>query len=181
MYETINLSFRQAELTDIDQIINLVNTAYRGELSKKGWTTEAELLGGQRVDYEEIEDIIADKHQIIILCFNDDILIGTVVVQNKIDCAYLGMLTVRSDLQAVGIGKKILAVAENLVARQWKIKHLEMTVIQQRNELIYWYIRRGYVPTGQTRPFPYDDPRFGEPKINDLKFVVLEKDLFVTL
>ena len=54
---------------------------------------------------------------------------------------------------------------------------MEMTVIANRGELIAWYERRGYVLTGERRPFPLDDPRFGLPKTRDLAFVVLEKPL----
>ena len=52
-----------------------------------------------------------------------------------------------------------------------------MTVIAQRAELIAWYERRGYARTGEARPFPYGDPRFGEPRRDDLSFLVLEKPL----
>lgn len=173
----MNLNFRKAELDDIEKINDLVNSAYRGESSKQGWTTEATILDGQRSDIQEIKDIILDNNQVIILCLNEQTIIGTVVIQNKSDCAYLGMLTVKPNLQGAEIGKKLLKAAENYVIKEWRLKLIEMTVIRQRTELIDWYNRRGYLSTDETRPFPYDDPSFGLPKIMDLEFVVLKKEL----
>lgn len=172
-----NLDFRIAELTDVDAINALVNSAYRGEFSKKGWTTEAELLDGQRIDINILSEIISSKDNLILLCLQNNELIGTVMLHRKSECAYLGMLTVRSDLQALGIGKKILNAAENFILTEWNLTRVEMTVIQQRVELIDWYKRRGYIPTGETRPFPYNDQRFGKPKVQDLGFIVLEKTI----
>lgn len=171
------LNFRLADLEDKDSICDLVNSAYRGESSRKGWTTEADILGGQRVDQVGIAEIIADSDSRIVLCLDNKELIGAVLIQNRINCAYLGMLTVRPDLQASGIGKQLLAAAENSIYELWGIKAIEMTVIQKRISLIEWYQRRGYRITGERRPFPYGDIRFGEPKVNDLEFIVLEKQL----
>lgn len=174
---TMPNTIRAAVLSDVPAINSLVNSAYRGESSKKGWATEADLLGGQRCDEEEIAEIINDKDQRILLCFQEDRLIGTVNIHRKKDKAYLGMLCVQPDLQAAGIGKQILAQAEEYIAQQWQLPKIEMTVIKQRTALIEWYKRRGFVATGETRPFPYGDERFGIPKINDLEFIVLEKTL----
>jgi ribosomal protein S18 acetylase RimI-like enzyme len=174
----MSLTFRKAALSDVTAINALVNSVYRGDSSKQGWTTEADLLGGQRCDPDEIAEIINDKDQLILLCLQDDRLVGTVNLHRKNDKAYLGMLAVRSDLQAAGIGKQLVAKAEKYVVEQWDLHKIEMTVIKQRPELISWYNRRGYLATGETRPFPYDDPRFGVPKIKDLEFVVLEKRSF---
>jgi len=172
----MNINFRIAKLDDKHEINELVNSAYRGESSKTGWTTEADLLGGQRADLEEIEEILLDKNQAIILCVYDQIIIGTTVVQNKADCAYIGMLTVKPDFQKSGIGKQLLAAAENYITKKWQLNKIEMTVIKQRDELIIWYHRRGYINTGEIRPFPYDNPRFGIPKVKDLEFTVLKKN-----
>ena len=170
------INFRQATLDDVPAINDLVNSAYRGESSKRGWTTEAELLDGQRSDLQELKDIIADPNQAIILGLSELNIIGTVVVQNKTDCAYIGMLTVNPNLQGTGLGKQILSAAEDYATKQWNVKTIEMTVIRQRTELINWYNRRGYLPTGETRPFPYGDESFGIPKVKDLEFVVLKKE-----
>lgn len=172
----MNINFRIATLDDKHAIKELVNSAYRGEGSKAGWTTEADLLDGQRADLEEIEEIILDKNQAIILCADEQMIIGTIVVQNKADCAYIGMLTVKPDLQKSGIGKQLLAAAEDYIDKQWQSNKIEMTVIKQRTELVSWYHRRGYINTGEIRPFPNDNPRFGIPKVKDLEFTVLKKD-----
>ncbi len=171
----MKLNFRVATLDDSLKINELVNSAYRGDSSKMGWTTEADLLGGQRSDLAEIEEIILDKNQAIILCIQEQQIIGTVVVQQKSACAYIGMLTVKPDLQKSGVGKLLLAAAEDHITNVWHQDEIEMTVIKQRTELINWYGRRGYFPSGESRPFPYGDLSFGIPKVNDLEFIVLKK------
>lgn len=169
------LNFRSANLDDVHEINNLVNSAYRGESSKAGWTTEADLLGGQRSDLEEIEEILAAPDQDLLVCTNASGIIGTVVVHKKETHAYIGMLTVKPNLQNAGVGKQILTFAENYISTEWGLAIIEMAVIRQRTELINWYMRRGYLPTGESMPFPYDDPRFGIPKTSDLEFIALQK------
>ena len=89
---------------------------------------------------------------------------------------YLGMLTVRPDLQAKGTGRTLLAAAE-AAAAELGARRIRMTVVAIRDSLIAWYQRRGYALTGETRPWPYEDERYGQPRRGDLSFVVLEKAL----
>jgi GNAT superfamily N-acetyltransferase len=168
---------RVANAESVDTISALVNSAYRGESSKRGWTTEADLLGGQRTDPETLREMIADKRNAILLLYEQDGLIACVYLQRRADHAYLGLLTVKPELQARGLGKRLLAAAEMWARENWKVAKIEMTVIQKRHELIAWYERRGYSNTGRTEPFPYDDEKFGLPKAAGLEFVVLEKTL----
>ncbi|MFY9639569.1 MAG: GNAT family N-acetyltransferase [Rhodomicrobium sp.] len=166
-----------AQAGDAEDLSWFVNTAYRGESSKRGWTTEADLLGGQRTDPDMLRDLISEKNNTILLMRADADLIGSVFLQRKAESAYLGMLTVRPHLQARGIGRRLLTMAEDWVRNNWRLHVIEMTVIQQRLELIAWYERRGYVNTLRTEPFPYGNEKFGLPKQPDLKFAVLEKRL----
>ena len=170
-------SFRVAEPDDAENLSRLVNSAYRGDSSRRGWTTEADLLGGQRTDPDTLRELISDNDNTILLIHRDAELIGCVFLQQKAESAYLGMLTVVPDLQASGIGRRLLAAAENWVFENWRFRLIEMTVIRQRSELIAWYERCGYVNTHRTVPFPYGDEKFGLPKRPDLEFVVLEKRL----
>lgn len=173
---------RLARPDDAPAIVALVNSAYRGDSSRAGWTTEADLLGGQRTDEAAIRDFIAGAPQQRMLVHEDvdGLLQACVQLQNRGDYAYLGMLTIRPTLQAAGLGRGLLAAAEHDVQAHWGVSRMVMTVIEQRHELIAWYERRGYVRTGETAAFPYDDPRFGEPKRPDLRFVVLAKDMSPT-
>jgi GNAT superfamily N-acetyltransferase len=170
-------TFRIAEPGDAESLSRLVNSAYRGESSRRGWTTEADLLGGQRTDPDTLRDLTSADNNAILLMHRDASLMGCVFLQQKAQSAYLGMLTVQPDLQACGIGSRLLAAAEEWVFESWCIRTVEMTVIRQRSELIAWYERRGYVNTHRTEPFPYGDVKFGLPKRTDLEFVVLEKHL----
>lgn len=172
------LRFRIAEPRDIPALHALVESAYRGESAKGGWTHEADLLDGQRTDPEALAEIIADDAQAILLAEADRDLRGCVLVADKGEGrAYLGMLTVRPDLQSAGLGAALLTEAEGLARHVLAARTMEMTVIKRRSELIAWYVRRGYRDTGREAPFPSHDPRFGLPKVDDLVFVVLEKTL----
>jgi GNAT superfamily N-acetyltransferase len=168
---------RVANAKDADAISALVNSAYRGETSKRGWTTEADLLGGQRTDPDTLRKTIGDERNAILLVEEEGAPVCCVFLQRIADRAYLGMLTVKPELQARGLGKRLIAAAEQWVRDTWQAKTIEMTVIQKRRELIAWYERRGYANTGRTEPFPYGDEKFGLPKVDDLEFVVLEKSL----
>lgn len=171
-----DFKIKNAELTDVEQIENLVNNAYRGQYSKKGWTTEADLLGGIRIDEEKVKELISDPNsKIFIYLASSDRVEGCVNVVAQKNTLYLGMLTVNPILQDTGIGKKLLTYVEGY-AQENKFKTIEMTVISKRSELISWYERRGFFLTGEKRPFPVDDPRFGIPK-TDLEFVVMKKKL----
>ena len=170
-----NLDFSIASDADIPQLVNLVNSAYRGDSSKKGWTTEADLLDGIRTDEEALGKMIHQPDSVILKFTNNhNDLVGCVNLQKQGDKMYLGMLTVSPYIQAQGIGKEIVKVAEEYTKQQG-CSSVVMTVITVRHELIQWYERRGYHQTQEKRPFP-KDPRFGIPK-QPLEFVVMEKQL----
>jgi ribosomal protein S18 acetylase RimI-like enzyme len=166
----------KAGAADVPALVALVNSAYRGESSRRGWTTEEHLVGGQRTDATAIaRDIGATGHVILVLR-QVATLCGCVLLEEKADrTCYLGLLTVRPDLQAQGIGRRLLAAGEAWAAEHFGSVYVEMTVVEMRRELIGWYERRGYQLTGEIRPFPYEDKRFGLPKRDDLRFVVLRR------
>jgi len=148
---------------------------FRSEPSKKGWTTEADLLDGLRTDPESLEKLMNKPDAVILkFCDENNLLQGCVYLEKKEKKMYLGMLTVSPTQQANGIGKKLLLAAEKYAGDQ-KCSTIEMTVISVRYELITWYQKHGYYKTGETKPFP-SDARFGIPK-QPLEFIVLQKDL----
>ena len=165
----------KATTNDIPELNILVNSAYRGESSKKGWTTEEHLLGGIRTDEEGLLQTFENEQITILKYTENDKIIGTVSLEKQGEKLYLGMLTVSPDLQGGGVGKQLLKAAE-VFAREEKIPKIVMTVISVRAELIAWYERHGYIRMGETKPFPMDDPNFGMPK-EFLEFVVLEKNV----
>lgn len=174
-------AFRVAHAADIAAAHALIESAYRGESAKRGWTHEADLLGGQRTDATALAEIVADPSQTLLLAEEDGALVGCVLVVDKDEregarVGYLGMLTVAPDLQGGGLGRRLLDAAE-AHARGFGAHVMEMTVIESRRELIDWYVRRGYHDTGRREPFPLDDPRFGLPKTRELAFIVMAKAL----
>jgi ribosomal protein S18 acetylase RimI-like enzyme len=172
------LSFRVAANDDVDAVVALVESAYRGESSRSGWTTEADLLDGQRTDAAAVRAIIDADDRFVLLGFDGGELRACCELRRRDDrTAYFGMFAVSPVLQGAGIGKAVLEEAERQVRGLWGARRMEMTVLVQREELIAWYERRGYRRTGATEPFPYGDERFGLPRRPDLMFEVLMKDL----
>lgn len=165
----------KSTLQDIPSLTTLINSAYRGETSKKGWTTEAHLLAGKRTTEEELEQIILDPKNTFLKYTENDKIIGSVLLVEKENQLYVGMLTVSPELQNSGIGKKMLAEAE-IHAKTVGLSTLSMTVVSVRSELIAWYKRHGYIETGEREPFPSSDIHIN---ISDkpLEFIHLEKRL----
>ena len=153
-----NISYRPAMSADVEAIVTLVNSAYRGPSSRAGWTTEADLLDGQRTDAEEISRLLGMDNSATLLCLCGDEIIGSVHLE-KVDSttAYLGMLVIKPTLQGRGFGG------------------IQIQVITLRHELIAYYQRHGYRRTGEIRPFPIFNPKFGLPKVEGLMFEVMEK------
>lgn len=171
-------TFRPATTADIDRLQPFVHAAYRGDSARRGWTHEADLLDGQRIDAEGLGEAIADPAQVVLLTERGGELLGCVSITDKGQgLAYLGMLTVDPVRQGGGLGRKLIAAAEAEAVARFGADRMEMTVIAQRAELIAWYERCGYALTGERRPFPASDPRFGLPRRDDLVFVVLAKAL----
>lgn len=172
------LVVRTAAKDDVARLQPFVHSAYRGDTARRGWTHEADLLDGQRIDAEALSAMIDDPAHVVLMAERQGELVGCVQVNGKGDgLAYLGMLSVDPDRQGCGIGRQLIAAAEAEARSAFKATRMEMTVIVQRAELIDWYIRCGYQPTGETRPFPATDPRFGLPRRDDLAFVVLARSL----
>ncbi|HET7269060.1 MAG TPA: GNAT family N-acetyltransferase [Oleiagrimonas sp.] len=170
-------SFRAATAADIPALVALVQSAYRGDASRVGWTTEADLLDGQRIDADGVAADIARADSRVLLAERSGDLLACAHVEKQGDDGYFGMFAVRPALQGAGLGKAMLAEGERVVRDQWQCSRMRMSVIDVRDELIAWYERHGFRRTGTYRPFPYGDPRFGIPRRDDLRFEWLEKDI----
>jgi GNAT superfamily N-acetyltransferase len=170
------LSFRPATPADVPAVVALVNSAYRGESSRLGWTTEADLLDGTRTDSDEVAGLVDQPQSLLLLCERDRQLLGSMHLQQRGDTVCLGMFTVRPGLQGRGIGKIFLAAAEDLARQRLGAVRMCMEVITLRTELIAFYERRGYRRTGLFSAFP-TAPRYGIPRIATLQLERLEKPL----
>ncbi len=173
-----SLSFRPAVVADVPTLVSLVESAYRGDESRQGWTTEADLLEGQRTDAEAVSELLARPESLVVVVEVSDEVVGCCHLERGgADHAHLGMFAVKPGLQGHGTGRRIVGEAERIAANDWGVGQMRMHVIRQRQELIAWYERLGYERTGETAAFPYGDERFGLPRRDDLEFVVLAKTL----
>ncbi|GAA2038300.1 GNAT family N-acetyltransferase [Catenulispora yoronensis] len=169
------LKFRTATLADVPLLVALVESAYRGESSRAGWTTEADLLDGQRTDVADVEAAVSGVGSRMIVGERGGEVVACCQLQHRGVHAYFGMFAVRPGAQGGGVGKVVLAEAERVAREELGVPAVQMMVLRQRADLIAWYVRRGYVRTGVTQPFPYGDERFGRPRTEVLEFEVLVK------
>lgn len=167
---------QKAHSKDVDNIVRLVESVYRGESSRAGWTTEADLLGGQRVDIAMITDILQDPESALLLYINNDQICACVHLQRQRENVHLGMLSVSTALQGQSFGKQIIKYCEAFAHDNWQSKHIVIEVLDGRLELISWYERQGFKKTGKTLPFP-NDIRFGVPKKENLFFYEMIKSI----
>ena len=171
------LQFRDATRDDVDAIVRLVTGAYRGESSRTGWTTEADLLDGPRIDPDVLRQDIARPRSRVLLGLREGALLACAHVADLGGRGYFGMFAVEPGCQGGGIGRAMLTECERIAREEWRLPKMQMTVIDLRHELIAWYERLGYRRSGVHHPFPYGDERFGIPRRDDLRFEVLEKAL----
>jgi GNAT superfamily N-acetyltransferase len=172
--------FRRAVDADVDAIVALVQSAYRGEFSRQGWTTEADLLDGQRTDAIDVASLLATPDGAVLLASVDGELLACCHIERHGAAAHFGMFAVHPPRQGGGLGRLLLAEAERFARDTWHCGAMHMKVIDLRSELMAWYERRGYRRTGEYFPFPYGQERFGLPRRDDLRFELMVKELGAT-
>ncbi|MEU0621971.1 GNAT family N-acetyltransferase [Streptomyces rubiginosohelvolus] len=175
--DSARLTFRDATEADVPALVALIESAYRGDSSRTGWTTEADILQGQRTDEQGVRDVIDAPASRLLAVERGGELVACCQLEHRCDAAYFGMFAVRPGLQGGGLGKLIIAEAERAAKEGWGVGEMHMTVISVRDDLIAWYERRGYRRTGALTPFPYGDERFGIPQRDDLAFELLVKNI----
>lgn len=176
----MSLTFRKASPPDTLPLLTLIRSAYRGPSSRAGWTTEADLVADDRIDAPGLVSKITDPNGAVLVA--SDPATGQTVACCEVLCreggvAYFGLFAVDPKRQAGGVGRKVLEYAEAYAKKEWDARAMEMWVIWPRQELIAWYIRRGYKKTSRTAPFPYGHLVNGKALRDDLYFVTLEKEL----
>lgn len=171
------LQIIKAVAGDANELSRLVNSAYRGEGSKAGWTTEADILDGIRIDKAALVVLLEKKNVTILKTTNSDgKILGTVCVELKGNDLYLGMFAVSPVAQGSGIGKSLMRAAEDFGIK-YNCKRIVISVIATRTELIDWYERHGYVATGSGIAFEEIEGRFGDPKVDSIRLIEMEKKL----
>ncbi|MGK5742719.1 GNAT family N-acetyltransferase [Micromonospora sp. URMC 103] len=170
-------TIRAARPADVPTLVDLVESAYRGERSQAGWTHEADLLDGQRTDVDMVRAAVTHPEGAVLVAEDRTKIVACCQLERRSGHAYFGMFAVSPVLQGGGLGRALLAEAERFATEEWGVGEMRMTVIVQRHDLIAWYERRGYIRTGELTPFPYGDERFGLPKRSDLAFEILTKKL----
>ncbi|WP_084270065.1 GNAT family N-acetyltransferase [Patulibacter minatonensis] len=168
---------RIAGIAELPRLLQLVHAAYRGTASRAGWTTEADLLEGGRIDAGMLRELLVSLHDVVLRTGPHGTPGACCAVGRREDRVAFGMFAVAPSEQGRGTGRELLSAAERYAVQRWDATALHLSVIRQRTELIAWYERRGYVRTGETEPFPYGDERYGRPLRDDLELVVLRRAL----
>ena len=172
------LNFHKAELIDASAIAELINSAYRGDCSRVGWTTEADLLDGLRTTTKEVASIIKRDDAFMLIGVLNDQLIATICCELQSahgrNIAHLGMIAVKPKLQNQGHGATLIQAAEAIALREWRVAGFHMTVISIRSELIAFYERQGFKRTGEFKDFPVNSALW-QPKVEGLNLEYLAK------
>jgi ribosomal protein S18 acetylase RimI-like enzyme len=171
-------TIRPATRDDVDIIVHLATAAYRATGDDAGWTTESHLLDGDRTNPTDVAAAIDDADTRVLVAERADAVVGVIKVEKRgVDGALFGLFAVDPTTQSGGTGSRLLDAAEQVAGEEWARSWMELEVLRQRTDLQAWYRRRGYEPTGETEPFPYDDDRFGLPRTDDLVFDVYRRPL----
>jgi GNAT superfamily N-acetyltransferase len=169
------MTFTHATHNDIPTITSLLNRSYRGDSSRVGWTTEADLLSGIRIDEAGLLLMLNDPDSLILIAQSDDIITATIHAQREGDTVHFGLFAVEPTLQSKGVGKALLAYAESETVQKWGVCTAIMELITHREELIAYYERRGYVRTGEMIAFP--ESELWNKQVDSLQLAVLTKSL----
>ncbi|DAB37738.1 MAG: GNAT family N-acetyltransferase [Sulfuricurvum sp. RIFOXYD2_FULL_44_160] len=167
--------FRHATYNDIPTLTSLLNRSYRGDSSRTGWTTEADLLSGKRIDETGILKLLNDPDSLILIAQSEESILATIHAHHETENVHFGLFAVEPSLQGGGIGKELLAYAESEAIRKWGVTSAIMEVITHRIELIEYYERRGYVRSGKRIAFPKSD--LWDQKVDSLELSELSKRL----
>ena len=168
------LSFHKAELSDAASIADLVNSAYRGETSRAGWTTEADLLDGLRISNPEVAALIKREDAFILVGVLQDQVVACIACEHHENTAKFGLIAVKPKLQNKGYGREMIQAAEAISAREWRVAGFYLSVITLRTELIEFYERLGYQRSGQFEDFPVN-PALWQAKVPALALEYLIK------
>jgi GNAT superfamily N-acetyltransferase len=168
------LSFHKAELSDAAAIAELVNSAYRGEASRVGWTTEADLLNGLRITTSEVATLIKRDDAFVLIGVLRDQVVASIACERLENTAKFGLIAVKPTLQNKGYGREMIQAAEAITLREWRVAGYFMAVITLRTELIEFYERLGFEHSGQFEDFPVK-PELWQPKVEALALEYLVK------
>lgn len=170
------LTFSFAHHTETEAVAALINSAYRGDVSRLGWTTEADLLEGRRIDNAGVLHLLDKPDSLLVLAKQGKNVLGSLHLHAVGQKVEFSLFAVNPQKQGSGIGKKLLQQAEQTALETWQIQHFTMSVISCRHELIAFYQRRGYQLTGEFKPFPVNSALWMQ-KVEQLQLAVMEKTL----
>lgn len=172
------LHFYKAELVDAEPVAKLINASYRGETSRQGWTTEADILDGLRTTTADIAKVIRRDDAFMLIGVLNDEVVASICCELQViafkHTVHFGMIAVKPTLQDRGYGKDLLTAAETMTKREWRVAGFHMTVISLRHEVIAFYERLGYERTGEFKDFP-EKPELWQPKVAGLTLEYLAK------
>jgi len=172
------LIIRPAQAQDADVISALVNRAYRGDSSRAGWTTEADLLDGKRTTTDDVLALLNRQDVVMLTGWVDETLMVTLCAEWHAEeqVAHLGMIAVEPTAQNRGYGKQMILAAEQLAVACWRARASQMAVVSVRQTLIAFYQRLGYQATGELKPFPHL-PEMWQAKVENMQLMTLQKAL----
>lgn len=171
----ILLKYRLAINTDIAQLVKLINAAYR-QKNENTWTTEAEIVMGERISYAQLEQLFKNHNFHLLVAEQNNQVVACIGLTFDESSVEIGTFAISPNWQNQGLGKLVLDNAEKYAKDiQFDLKTYVMWVLSVRTELIAFYERRGYIQTGVVEDYPLDAD-VGIPQV-DLHLVEMMKGI----
>lgn len=152
------LLVRRAARADAAPLKTLIESGYRGDSARRGWTHEADIVENERIAMDDLCAMLGDPSTHFLIAEDAGKAIGCIAVTDKgHGRAYFGLLCVDPARQSNGLGSRLIEAAEER-ARSFGASVMEISVFENRAELIVMYQRKGYCDTGRRDPFPTPQP-----------------------
>ncbi len=142
-----SVPIRRAVGADIPALTRLINAAF---------LVEQFVFEGDRINAEETKAFMNSGS--FLVAEDSAGLAACVYVQVRQDRGYLGLLAVNPRLQGTGLGRKLVAAAEDYF-RAKRCRAIELRVISQRTPLPPFYRHLGYAEIGIAPFSPSLDPK----------------------
>ncbi|NNH26031.1 MULTISPECIES: GNAT family N-acetyltransferase [Acinetobacter] len=173
------LKYRLANASDVESLVALINQAYRTNTGSS-WTSEQDIVTGDRINHQQLLESLNQQNFSLFVAeiveHSESALVACVGLAFQHSSVEIGTFCVASDWQNQGIGKQVLAYAEQKAFAIFPtLISYEMFVLDARIELIQYYERCGYSKTACIESYPIH-ANVGQPLI-DLQLQHMSKSI----
>ena len=144
--DNLAISVRRATPDDAGPLAELINEAY---------AIEASFVEGDRTSAEEVSAMT--RGGVFLVLEQEGGVAAAIYLERQGTALYFGMLAVRPELQGMGLGKRLVRIAEAM-GEATGATEMTLRIVNLREELGRWYRSLGYREVG-TSPFAHRKAR----------------------